>query len=370
LVFIGVEFLPNAEKVCFVVDVTIGGDFTIDLWTVTNVHEQFTVNISPYIPLDLSELDLMVTPDCGGGSGSMQVLGEIGQTLTIEFIWPQEGTIFLNSVTDLDEGSYWVAIEDDFCSVFTSFIIPDGSLSHDVTEIIPIRTCVHDSLEVDGFVTGAFYGDISGGSGLYDVSYLTAGGVPIIGPDFGYQSISDAGFYEVLVTDEESGCLHSFEVEVVLSEVDVDISVLSITPLVVNTAIVLQEGAIEVEAEYNGGPAAFGYVWSPTGGANGNTDTYSELTAPGIYTVVATLAGGTCSIELDVELIANQCNIPGDFDSDGYVDTEDILIFLGAFGSPCSGCPQDMNNDGLVNSADLGIFVANYPMTWTAYCGY
>jgi hypothetical protein len=225
-------------------------------------------------------------------------------------------------------------------------------------------------LEVDGFVTGAFYGDISGGSGLYDVSYLTAGGVPIIGPDFGYQSISDAGFYEVLVTDEESGCLHSFEVEVVLSEVDVDISVLSITPLVVNTAIVLQEGAIEVEAEYNGEPAAFGYVWSPTGGANGNTDTYSELTAPGIYTVVATLVGGTCSIELDVELIANQCNIPGDFDSDGYVDTEDILIFLGAFGSPCSGCPQDMNNDGLVNSADLGIFVANYPMTWTAYCGY
>jgi len=374
MTFVEVVNAGLAEKVCFAVDLTAGGTYDISLETDAEVPFNFSGELLPYVPLDLNELDLSISPDCGFNNGSIVIEAGLGQEPLISLTFPSTGTNNGASVSNLPVNSYTLFVTDIYCTSIDTIIfnidVPDGSLSHDVTEIIPIRTCVHDSLEVDGFVTGAFYGDISGGSGLYDVSYLTAGGVPIIGPDFGYQSISNAGFYEVLVTDEESGCLHSFEVEVVLSEVDVDVSVLSITPLVVNTAMVLQDGEIEVEAEFDGGPAAFDYEWSPTGGINGNTATYSELTTPGIYTVVATLAGETCSIELEVELVENECNIPADYDNDGDVDTADYLEFLSFFGNPCSGCPQDLNNDGLVNSADFALFAGYYPISWTTYCGY
>jgi len=374
LTFTDISIIPAVgEKVCFAVDLTVGGTYQISLETDAEVPFNFSGEIAPYVPLDLNELTYSVSPDCGNGSGQVVFQSGVGQVVQVDGHFPPFGTPFNNFISDLDTGLYAVFLSDIYCNIDTLILnieIPDGSLSHDVTEIVPIRTCGHDSLEVDGLVTGSFYGNITGGSGLYDVSYLTAGGVPIIGPDFGYQSISNAGFYEVFVTDEESGCLHSFEVEVVLSEVDVDVSVLSITPLVVNTAMVLQDGEIEVEAEFDGGPAAFDDEWSPTGGINGNTATYSELTTPGIYTVVATLAGETCSIELEVELIENECNIPGDFNNDGITNTLDKLSFISVFGTFCPGCPQDLNSDGVVNVTDLQIMLQNYGTTWDVFCGY
>jgi hypothetical protein len=375
LTFTDISIIPAVgEKVCFAVDLTVGGTYQISLETDAEVPFDFSGELLPYVPLDLNQLEVVVNPDCGEGSGSIAFFGGDYQDVLVSFHFPVNGVNQFNEVINLPFGVYAVNVTDLFCASIDTLIfnieVPDGSLSHNVTEVIPIRECVHDSLEVDGLVTGGFYGDITGGSGLYDVSYLTAGGAPIIGPDFGYQLISNPGFYEVLVTDEELGCLHNFEVEVVLSEVDVDVSVLSITPLVVNTAMVLQDGEIEVEAEFDGGSEAFNYEWSPTGGINGNTATYSELTTPGIYTVVATLAGETCSIELEVELIENECNIPGDFNNDGITNTLDKLSFISVFGTFCPGCPQDLNSDGVVNVTDLQIMLQNYDTTWDVFCGY
>jgi hypothetical protein len=374
LTFTDISIIPAVgEKVCFAVDLTVGGTYHISLETDAEVPFNFSGEIAPYVPLDLNELTYSVSPDCGNGSGQVVFQSGVGQVVQVDGHFPPFGTPFNNFISDLDTGLYAVFLSDIYCNIDTLILnieIPDGSLSHDVTEIVPIRTCGHDSLEVDGLVTGGFYGDITGGSGLYDVNYITSGGEPVIGPGFGYEGISESGFYNVFVIDEETGCEYDFDVEVPLEEVEVDISVLSITPLVVNTAIVLQEGEIEVEAEYNGGPAVFDYEWSPTGGSNGNTATYSELTAPGIYTVVATLAGETCSIELDVELIENACNIPADFNHDGIINSTDQLIFIGAYGTFCSGCPQDLNFDGVVNIIDLTIFLVNFGITWDVYCGY
>jgi hypothetical protein len=46
----------------------------------------------------------------------------------------------------------------------------------------------------------------------------------------------------------------------------------------------------------------------------------------------------------------------GDFNSDGLISIDDILILLSDFG--CSSvCETDLNSDNFVNTADIGIFL-------------
>ncbi|MCB9837955.1 MAG: hypothetical protein H6813_01320 [Phycisphaeraceae bacterium] len=49
---------------------------------------------------------------------------------------------------------------------------------------------------------------------------------------------------------------------------------------------------------------------------------------------------------------------PADLNGDGVVDTADLGILLGAFGS--AGGAADLNNDGVVDTADLGILLAQF----------
>ena len=51
---------------------------------------------------------------------------------------------------------------------------------------------------------------------------------------------------------------------------------------------------------------------------------------------------------------------PGDFNENGQLDQSDLLIFLSAFGTPCTGCIQDINNNEFVDLADLLIFLASF----------
>jgi len=51
---------------------------------------------------------------------------------------------------------------------------------------------------------------------------------------------------------------------------------------------------------------------------------------------------------------------PGDYNEDGQVQLTDLLDFLTAYGSSCTGCPQDSNNDGLVQLTDLLNFLGFY----------
>ncbi|MFT5183676.1 MAG: hypothetical protein ACI84C_000802 [Flavobacteriales bacterium] len=49
-------------------------------------------------------------------------------------------------------------------------------------------------------------------------------------------------------------------------------------------------------------------------------------------------------------------NCPGDLNFDGFVNTEDLLAFVGQFGC-ISECTADFNFDGLVNTQDLLFFL-------------
>ena len=57
--------------------------------------------------------------------------------------------------------------------------------------------------------------------------------------------------------------------------------------------------------------------------------------------------------------IINPNLIPGDVNGDGIVNTEDLLLLLGAWGE-CPGCPEDLNGDGVVNTEDLLILLGNW----------
>ena len=55
---------------------------------------------------------------------------------------------------------------------------------------------------------------------------------------------------------------------------------------------------------------------------------------------------------------APMLSIPGDINGDGVVNTEDLLMLLGAWGNP--GGPEDINGDGIVNTEDLLILLGNW----------
>jgi len=47
----------------------------------------------------------------------------------------------------------------------------------------------------------------------------------------------------------------------------------------------------------------------------------------------------------------------GDFNADGNINVNDLLILIAAWG-PCEGCAQDLNGDGAVNVNDLLVLIA------------
>lgn len=76
-------------------------------------------------------------------------------------------------------------------------------------------------------------------------------------------------------------------------------------------------------------------------------------TPMGTYTLTAkaTDSYGASTISSPVEIIV-RC-IRQDIDNNGTVNTLDFLLFLSAFGVPCTTCPADFNLDGSVNTVDF-----------------
>ena len=48
---------------------------------------------------------------------------------------------------------------------------------------------------------------------------------------------------------------------------------------------------------------------------------------------------------------------PSDFNEDGVVDVNDLLLLIAAWGS-CDACPEDLNGDGVVDVSDLLMLIA------------
>ena len=48
---------------------------------------------------------------------------------------------------------------------------------------------------------------------------------------------------------------------------------------------------------------------------------------------------------------------PSDFNGDGVVDVNDLLLLIAAWGS-CDACPEDLNSDGVVDVNDLLLVIS------------
>jgi hypothetical protein len=49
-----------------------------------------------------------------------------------------------------------------------------------------------------------------------------------------------------------------------------------------------------------------------------------------------------------------------DFDSDGFVDVNDLFVLIANYGCTGSGCPADVNGDQIVNVLDVQVFIAAF----------
>lgn len=59
------------------------------------------------------------------------------------------------------------------------------------------------------------------------------------------------------------------------------------------------------------------------------------------------------------DVFAREWLDPADFDADGDIDFEDLLLLLAAWG-PCPGCPEDLDQDDVVGFADLLILLTSW----------
>ena len=50
--------------------------------------------------------------------------------------------------------------------------------------------------------------------------------------------------------------------------------------------------------------------------------------------------------------VPDECECPGDVNGDGFVNINDLLAIVGAWGE-CSSCSEDINGDGYANVTDL-----------------
>ena len=114
------------------------------------------------------------------------------------------------------------------------------------------------------------------------------------------------------------------------------------------------------------GLGTFTYNWAGPAGYSADTEEISNLYMEGFYNVTVTNEDG-CQELLTFE-VAFDC--PADFNCDGLVNVDDMLMFLGAFGNNCGtsySCPEfccyDLNQDCIVNTADLNLFLGAFGST-------
>jgi hypothetical protein len=114
-----------------------------------------------------------------------------------------------------------------------------------------------------------------------------------------------------------------------------------------------------------GNSVYFQPLWSATGGtieAHSSTATYTAGDVPGDYTVTAEDAETQLQGQAEVRII-----LPGDFNSDGRVWTEDFVMFVTQFGRQQGDEGfdpiYDLDGDGRVWTEDFAIFVAQFGKT-------
>ncbi len=73
----------------------------------------------------------------------------------------------------------------------------------------------------------------------------------------------------------------------------------------------------------------------------------------GMYTITAKSTDNHGAFTVSTPPAITVRCVREDLDNNGTVNSTDFLLFLGVYGTTCSGCAQDFNDDGAVNSIDF-----------------
>lgn len=110
-------------------------------------------------------------------------------------------------------------------------------------------------------------------------------------------------------------------------------------------------------------PAQYAIPWSTTDGGGGTRASAGPFRLSG---TIGQLDGSGPAVSAPAALTGGFWAAPpaactGDLNSDGAVNTADLVIFLSRFGSNVpTGDAADFNSDGTINSLDLVLFLSRY----------
>jgi hypothetical protein len=363
LTFTDISIIPAVgEKVCFAVDLTVGGTYQISLETDAEVPFNFSGELLPYVPLDLNQLEVVVNPDCGEGSGSIAFFGGDYQDVLVSFHFPVNGVNQFNEVINLPFGVYAVNVTDLFCASIDTLIfnieVPDGTFTPQIETVTPVYNCLASSTSDGSIEGGGFTGTVTGGFGPFNTVVNGWPGSELNNaPNFGFDGITQAGQYTALVTDESSGCQSLLQVDIPEEDVELTVELVSVLGLLDGQYGPILPGEIQVDVITDVSNPDITYTWSPAGGINDQSGGYTAIVNPGNYTVTAELTPSGCQASLTVELPYDLCTLTADLNSDGVVNSADLLSFLNYYGQLCEGCLGDLNQDGIVNTLDLLILL-------------
>jgi hypothetical protein len=326
--------------------------------------------LQDYTQFSLTEIDFDITADCGGGTGVINTEALDGFQVTVQFASLADTSLSIVNfpIENLEHDSYVVIVNDFVCTatnqLFEFIEVPDGSFTVDANFTNKVEVCVDNEANATGIVPATIVGEMTGGSGDFQVSIDFENAVSTVDEfQFSISQITEGGTYNVTIIDQSFGCEVIEQIIIPQDELEFYLSFGQATGIVTNgsnTCWYHDDGYGKIGVLVSDDTYDISYDWSPAGGNDSIPGQYQELTEATIYNVTATIDGSTCSSEFSFNLSEGPCVFAGDLNCDGTVNVSDLNQLYAVFGVPCTETPclGDLNDDGIVNATDLGLMLS------------
>jgi len=322
--------------------------------------DSVTLN-EPSISLSFNSQDV----SCYGANDGQATVTPTGGTSPYTYNWSQGSSG--QQIDNLGPGTYTVTVADD--SGYTA----SGSVSINEPDSIS-KSFTTQHVSCYGACDGEATATVTGGTAPYQYSWMNG--------DTGSTVDLCAGQYYVTITDD-SGCVAVDSVTI--NQPDS----LTLTIDSVKSPICSGTNNGYISASVTGGTQPFLYLWSNGDSTSGTTTTSFSALSPWSYKITVTDSNGCTAVDSANITADSTCVWPGDANSDGVADNNDILAIgvahgtsgpvrsnasLSWNGQPASDWADtlsggtnykhsDCDGDGLIDHADTLAVDQNYGLT-------
>ena len=265
---------------------TISGDYTLmvidaNSCTATSTPQTVSVNPLPTPTITPTESSGLINDDgilCLGDNVTLTATGGTG------YVWDNGETTTTISITPISNEVFTVTVTDgNNCTNETNFGLT----------VNPLPTAVAgDDLSACG--SAQLDGTSSSPAPNLAYQWSTVNGMISNGANTAMPTIGGEGIYQLMVTDQTTGCTDSDEIAVLIGGM-IDIDLISSDP----TCVGIDNGFIEIGQVLNGTPP-FQFILN---GTSQGTITLFENLPPGSYLLEAIDAGG-CNVMASISLAA------------------------------------------------------------------